>query len=40
VGEQHHESGHYALAAELLEKITTQEQFEEFLTLVAYEHLP
>jgi len=39
VGEQHHESGHYALAAELLEKISTEDSFEEFLTLVAYEHL-
>lgn len=30
----------YSLAATLLDKITTQEQFEEFLTLVAYDYLP
>lgn len=40
VGVQRHKVEHYALAAELLEKIITQDNFEEFLTLVAYEHLP
>lgn len=40
VGEQHYEAGHYALAAELLDKIVTDNQFQEFLTLVAYEYLP
>jgi len=40
VGVQRHKVEHYALAAELLEKIITQDDFEEFLTLVAYEHLP
>jgi len=40
VGVQRYEAGHYALAAELLEKITTADEFQEFLTLVAYEHLP
>jgi len=38
-GEQHHKVEHYTLAAELLDKITTDDNFEEFLTLVAYEHL-
>lgn len=40
VGEQHHEAAHYALAAELMDQIATSETFEDFLTLVAYEHLP
>ncbi|ALG69209.1 malate synthase A [Beggiatoa leptomitoformis] len=40
VGEQRQKAGHYALAAELLAKIVTEETFAEFLTLVAYEYLP
>jgi malate synthase len=36
VGEQNN----FTLAARLLEQITTQETFAEFLTLVAYEYLP
>jgi malate synthase len=40
VGESHYQTGHYQLAAQLLEQITTQDEFAEFLTLVAYEHLP
>jgi malate synthase len=40
VGEPDYQAGHYALAAELLDKITTSEDFAEFLTLVAYEYLP
>jgi malate synthase len=40
VGEPGYQAGHYALAAELLDKITTSEEFAEFLTLVAYEYLP
>lgn len=39
VGAQRYESGHYALASELLTAITMNERFEEFLTTVAYEHL-
>ncbi|BAP54831.1 malate synthase A [Thioploca ingrica] len=40
VGEPRYQAGHYPLAAKLLEQITTQDEFAEFLTLVAYEHLP
>jgi malate synthase len=40
VGEQLFQTGCYQLAAKLLEQITTQDEFAEFLTLVAYEHLP
>jgi len=40
VGEQPYQAGHYALAAKLLDQITTREQFAEFLTLVAYDYLP
>lgn len=39
VGGEGQKPNHYALAAELLERITTTDTFEEFLTLVAYEHL-
>jgi len=40
VGDSQYQESHYALAAELLDKITTSDEFAEFLTLVAYEHLP
>jgi malate synthase len=39
VGAQRYESGNYALASQLLSGITMNDQFEEFLTTVAYEHL-
>jgi malate synthase len=39
VGDERCESGNYDLAAELFEKLATQDELEEFLTLVAYEHL-
>lgn len=39
VGDPAYKAGHYPQAAELLGKITTQPNFEEFLTLVAYEYL-
>lgn len=39
VGDQAYQNGHYDLAAQLLEQITTSDEFAEFLTLVAYEHL-
>jgi len=32
--------GNYPLAAQLFERITTEEKFEDFLTSVAYEYLP
>jgi malate synthase len=40
VGEQRYASGHYQRAAELLDQITTDKEFIEFLTLVAYEEIP
>lgn len=40
LSDQQYQDGRFALAAELLDKITTSEAFAEFLTLVAYEHLP
>ena len=40
VGDQRYASGHYQRAAELLDKITTNKEFIEFLTLVAYEEIP
>ncbi len=40
VGDSTYSAGNYTLAAKLLDKITTQEQFEEFLTLVGYDYLP
>ncbi|WP_217884323.1 malate synthase A [Thioflexithrix psekupsensis] len=39
VGGAGQKPNHYALAAELVERITTTDTFAEFLTLVAYEHL-
>lgn len=39
VGAQRYESGNYSLASQLLSGITMNDQFEEFLTTVAYEHL-
>ena len=39
VGEQRYVSRHYLRAAELLDKITTDKEFIEFLTLVAYEEI-
>jgi malate synthase len=40
VGDAAYKAGHYPLAAELLEKIATDNELAEFLTSVAYEHLP
>lgn len=40
VGDQVYQHGRFALAAKLLDQLTTSDQFAEFLTLVAYEHLP
>jgi len=40
VSDQAYQDGRFALAAELLDQITTSDTFAEFLTLVAYEHLP
>ncbi len=39
-GEARYASGHYPRAAELLDQITTDKEFIEFLTLVAYEEIP
>jgi malate synthase len=39
VGDQRFEGGHYRLARELFEKLATDDELGEFLTLVAYEHL-
>lgn len=39
VGEQEFSAGKYLLAAELFERISLAEEFVEFLTLPAYEHL-
>lgn len=40
VGDKVYQAGQYALAAQLLDKITAQDELAEFLTSVAYEHLP
>jgi malate synthase len=40
VSEPRYQAGHYTLAADLLAFIVTNEQFAEFLTLVAYDYLP
>ncbi len=40
LGDAAYQAGHYALAAQLLEQITCSDEFAEFLTLVAYAHLP
>ncbi len=39
VGEKRFDGGHFKLASELFERLATSERLEEFLTLVAYEHL-
>jgi len=39
VGAERYDAGHYDLAARLFERLATQDELEEFLTLVAYEHL-
>ncbi len=39
VGEERFQSGHYALAAELFTRMTRNQEFDEFLTLPAYEYL-
>jgi malate synthase len=39
LGEERYGKRKFALARELFEKITTEDQFEEFLTLSAYEYL-
>jgi malate synthase len=39
VGDDAYESGHYALAAELFGELSTADELQEFLTLVAYEYL-
>jgi malate synthase len=39
VGPERFGAGRYDLASRLFEKLSTQENLEEFLTLVAYEHL-
>ncbi len=40
IGAFAYQAGHYELAAQLLDEITTGDEFAEFLTLVAYAHLP
>ncbi len=40
LGDAAYQASHFELAAQLLDQITTSEDFAEFLTLVAYEHLP
>jgi malate synthase len=40
VGEPRYQTGHYALATELFDKIVTNDEFAEFLTLEAYHYLP
>ena len=39
VGDDRFEQAPYALASRLFERLATQDELEEFLTLVAYEHL-
>lgn len=39
VGDEAYAQGKYQLAAELFEKLITEKQFTDFLTLAAYEHL-
>jgi malate synthase len=39
VGEERYNGGHYQLASQIFDRITTADQFVEFLTLPAYEHL-
>ena len=39
VGEEQYEQGRFELAAELFERLITQELPEEFLTLPAYQHI-
>jgi malate synthase len=39
VGAARFESGHFLLAARLLDQIVTDDEFVDFLTLVAYEHI-
>jgi len=39
VGAARYDGGHYALAGRLFEDMMTSEQFPEFLTLVAYDHI-
>jgi malate synthase len=39
VGDTVYQAGQYPLAAKLLDKIVTDDELAEFLTLVAYEHL-
>jgi malate synthase len=39
VGAERYENGRYQLASELFERLATQPQLEEFLTLAAYDHL-
>jgi malate synthase len=39
VGDARYDGGHFKLASELFERLATSERLEEFLTLVAYEHL-
>ncbi len=40
VGEDQYAAGKYELAAELFDRLITDDQCAEFLTLAAYEHLP
>ncbi|HXH02143.1 MAG TPA: malate synthase A [Candidatus Competibacteraceae bacterium] len=39
VGEERYRSGRFPLAAELLDRISTSEEFADFLTLVAYDYV-
>ncbi len=39
VGPERYDSGHFALAARLMDQLCTSEEFVDFLTLVAYEHI-
>jgi len=39
IGDERFTSGHFDLAASLFERLATQDRLEDFLTLVAYDHL-
>ena len=39
LGAERYDSGQFALAARLYEQMMTKPDFDEFLTLVAYEHI-
>ena len=39
VGAERFDSGRYELASQIFEKVATEEEFTEFMTLVAYDHI-